>query len=100
MRCGASASKTEEELPGSGCARSATSPNPGATLERALGRPPGAHLRALAWGRDPRSVVPHEPDSSIGAEETFGTDVDDPTVVRRELLRLSERSARRVRRPG
>jgi DNA polymerase-4 len=38
-----------------------------------------------------------EPDKSIGAEETFGTDVDDPEVVRRELLRLSERTAARLR---
>ena len=41
--------------------------------------------------------MPHEPDKSIGAEETFATDVDDPEVVRRELLRLSERTAARLR---
>src|SRR3954447_12181583 len=68
-----------------------------ATLQRALGPAAGAHLSALAWGRDERSVVPHEPDKSIGAEETFNTDVDDPHVVRRELLRLSERTAARLR---
>jgi DNA polymerase-4 len=73
---------------------------PAATLERALGTAAGRHLAALAWGRDPRSVVPHEPDKSVGAEETFGTDVDDPTVVRRELLRLSERVGSRLRRAG
>ncbi len=39
-------------------------------------------------------------EKSIGAEETFGTDVDDPQVVLRELLRLSERTARRLRRAG
>ena len=63
------------------------------TLERALGPAAGAHLAALAWGRDERRVVPHEPDKSIGAEETFATDVDDPAVIHRELLRLSERVA-------
>src|SRR5690242_17980393 len=73
---------------------------PAATLERALGTAAGRHLAALAWGRDPRSVVPHEPDRSVGAEETFGTDVDDPTVVRRELLRLSERVGARLRAQG
>ncbi len=73
---------------------------PVATLERALGHAAGKHLAALAWGRDPRSVVPHEPDKSIGAEETFGTDVDDPAVVRRELLRLSERVGSRLRAQG
>ena len=45
---------------------------------RALGQAAGAHLHALAWGRDERRVVPHEPDKSIGAEETFARDVDDP----------------------
>jgi DNA polymerase-4 len=73
---------------------------PAATLERALGTAAGRHLAALAWGRDPRSVVPHEPDRSVGAEETFGTDVDDPTVVRRELLRLSQRVGSRLRKAG
>ncbi len=73
---------------------------PAATLQRALGRSAGAHLAALAWGRDPRRVTPHEPDKSIGAEETFGRDVDDPAVVHRELLRLSERTAARLRATG
>ncbi len=66
-------------------------------LQRALGPSAGAHLSALAWGRDDRPVTPGEPDRSIGAEETFPVDVDDPEVVRRELLRLSERTASRVR---
>ena len=70
---------------------------PAATLVRALGPASGAHLSALAWGRDERSVVPHEPDKSVGAEHTFSTDVDDPAVIARELLRLSERTAARLR---
>jgi DNA polymerase-4 len=70
---------------------------PVSTLTRALGPASGNHLSALAWGRDERSVVPHEPDKSIGAENTFGTDVDDPAVIARELLRLSERTAARLR---
>ncbi len=73
---------------------------PVATLERALGQAAGKHLAALAWGRDSRSVVPHEPEKSIGAEETFGTDVDDPAIIRRELLRLSERVSARMRQQG
>src|SRR5947208_1283764 len=73
---------------------------PVATLQRALGVAAGGHLHALAWGRDERSVVPHEPDKSIGAEETFARDVDDPKVVLRELLRLSERTASRLRATG
>ena len=70
------------------------------TLVRALGQATGAHLHALSWGRDERSVVPHEPDKSIGAEETFASDVDDPQVVRRELLRLCEKTAARLRAGG
>jgi DNA polymerase-4 len=70
---------------------------PVTTLTRALGQASGSHLAALAWGRDERSVVPHEPDKSIGAEHTFGVDVDDPAVIARELLRLSERTAARLR---
>ena len=73
---------------------------PLSTLQRALGPAAGAHLSALAWGRDERRVVPHEPDKSIGAEETFPTDVDDPAVIARELLRLSERTAARLRASG
>jgi DNA polymerase-4 len=70
---------------------------PVGTLQRALGPAVGTHLSALAWGRDQRVVVPSEPDKSVGAEETFGSDVDDPAVVARELLRLSERTAARLR---
>ncbi len=70
---------------------------PVGTLTRALGPAAGSHLGALAWGRDERSVVPHEPDKSIGAENTFSTDVDDPAVIARELLRLSEKTAARLR---
>jgi DNA polymerase-4 len=70
---------------------------PLSTLQRALGTATGAHLSALSWGRDARRVVPVEPDKSIGAEETFPSDVDDPSVVARELLRLSERTAARLR---
>jgi DNA polymerase-4 len=70
------------------------------TLQRALGTAAGSHLAALAWGRDDRRVTPHEPEKSVGAEETFGTDVDDTEVVRRELLRLSERTAARLRAQG
>jgi DNA polymerase IV len=73
---------------------------PRSTLVRALGQASGAHLHALAWGRDDRRVVAHEPDKSIGAEETFSRDVDDPDVVRRELLRLAERTAARLRTAG
>jgi DNA polymerase-4 len=70
------------------------------TLRRALGPAAGTSLHALAWGRDERRVVAAEPDRSVGAEETFARDVDDPATVRRELLRLSERTAARLRAAG
>ncbi len=73
---------------------------PLAVLQRELGQAAGAHLYALAWGSDERPVIPGMPDKSIGAEETFATDVDDPEVIRRELLRLSGRTARGLRAGG
>jgi DNA polymerase-4 len=70
------------------------------TLQRELGAAVGGHLAALAWGRDERPVTAHVPDKSIGNEETFAEDVDDPEMIRRELLRLSERVAARMRKAG
>jgi len=93
--------KTEKELTRLGLHTVGDIANtPAQTLVRALGQASGSHLHALSWGRDERRVVPHEPDKSIGAEETFGRDVDDPDVVRRELLRLAERTAGRLRTAG
>jgi DNA polymerase IV len=73
---------------------------PPAVLRRELGQAAGAHLHALAWGHDERPVVPGLADKSVGAEETFPADVDDPEVIRRELLRLSGRTARSLRAGG
>ena len=93
--------KTEEALTRLGLRTIGDIANtPVQTLQRALGAAVGAHLSALSWGRDERDVVAHEPDKSIGAEETFARDVDNPDVIRRELLRLSERTAARLRATG
>jgi DNA polymerase-4 len=73
---------------------------PATTLQRALGSAVGGHLHELSWGRDPRRVVPDEPEKSTGHEETFNTDIDDPEVIHRELLLLSERTAGRLRTGG
>ena len=70
------------------------------TLKRELGAAHGAHLAALAWGRDERQVTPHAREKSVGAEETFATDIDDPDRIRRELLRLSGRTAEGLRAGG
>jgi DNA polymerase IV len=70
------------------------------TLERAIGESLGAHLYELANGVDERVVTPHEPAKSVGSEETFATDLDDPMEILREVLRLSDRTAARLRAQG
>jgi DNA polymerase-4 len=70
------------------------------TLRRALGNAAGTHLAELSWGRDPRSVTPDVGERSMGAEETFARDIDDPEVVLREFLRLSHKVAARLRSHG
>jgi DNA polymerase-4 len=69
-------------------------------LRDALGDALGARLTDLAWGRDPRQVDAHVPDKSIGAEVTFERDINDPVLLHRELLRLSEKVAARLRAAG
>ncbi len=69
-------------------------------LERALGPATARHLHELAHGRDPRSVTPDRAEKTIGHEVTFEQDVADPGAIDRELLRLAERVAERLRRGG
>jgi DNA polymerase IV len=73
---------------------------PRRTLERAVGDALGAHLHALANGSDDRPVIPDEPSKSVGSEETFTRDLDDRDEILREILRLSDRTAGRLRRKG
>jgi DNA polymerase-4 len=73
---------------------------PRATLERALGPAAGAQLHDLAWARDEREVVPFEAAKSVGSEETFETDIDDPGQLAREVLRCCVRVGRRLREAG
>jgi DNA polymerase-4 len=73
---------------------------PKRTLERAIGDATGAHLHALANGRDERRVVRDEPSRSVGSEETFSRDLDAHDEVLREILRLSDRTAGRLRAKG
>lgn len=73
---------------------------PEQTLCRVLGEASGKHLAALAWGRDERAVSPGEPRRSIGADQTFAKDLDDPEQIRAALLGLSQRVAVRLRRAG
>jgi DNA polymerase IV len=69
-------------------------------LERDLGKAAAAHLHALANGRDERLVESSVREKSVGAEQTFEVDVSDAPTVRRELLRLSRRTARALRSGG
>ena len=74
------------------------------TLQRGIGNASGTQLHHLAWGTDRRTLTPrrptHEPDKSMGADETFGRDTDDRAVVLRELLRLSAKVTKRMRTAG
>ena len=87
--------------PGWACAPSATWPAPrGAPWSAPSARPRAPTSPRWPGAATSGSSCPHEPDKSIGAEETFGTDVDDPEVVLRELLRLSTKVAGRLRAAG
>ena len=97
--------KTREQLHRLGLVRVGdVAHTPVATLQRGLGAALGAQLHQLAWGTDRRAITPrratHEPDKSMGADETFGRDTDDRAVVLRELLRLSAKVTARMRAAG
>jgi DNA polymerase-4 len=53
--------------------------------------------RARASGEDDRPVVSSRPEKSVSAEETFVTDLTDRDSMYREVLRLCERTAGRLR---
>ncbi|MCL3860135.1 DNA polymerase IV [Actinotalea sp. K2] len=70
------------------------------TVQRAVGAVAGAHLYDLAWGRDPRPVVPARQEKSIGAEVTFDEDTADLDLVQGHLLALADRCASQLRARG
>ncbi|MGH3915417.1 MAG: DNA polymerase Y family protein, partial [Pseudonocardiaceae bacterium] len=93
--------RTAEVLHRWGCRTVADVANtPLPALRRAVGAAVAEHLHEMAEGRDDRRVVPDASEKSVGAEETFAEDVVDPQVLRRELLRLSERTTAALRRRG
>lgn len=94
-------SKTEEQLARLGLRTIGDLAHaPLATLQRSLGDAAGSKLHDLAWARDPRTVTPEHLEKSVGHEVTFEHDVTDPVVLRRELLRMSDQLAVRLRRAG
>ena len=70
------------------------------TLVAALGSARGRHLHALAHNIDERAVEPERAVKSVGHEETFAVDHTDPEVLRREVARLADRTASRLRAAG
>jgi DNA polymerase-4 len=66
----------------------------------ALGRANGAHLLELAQGIDDRPVVVDRDAKSIGHEETFAHDLHDRADLDRELVRLADAVAARLRHRG
>jgi DNA polymerase-4 len=72
---------------------------PVASLKKVLGAT-GEHVHRLSWGIDSRPVTPVRIEKSIGAEETFASDTADDALLHRELLRLSHRTAERLRASG
>ena len=65
-----------------------------------LGQSAGAGLAAQARAEDERAVIADRELKSVGAEETFDTDVADVTRLRAELDLMASRTARRLRSSG
>jgi DNA polymerase-4 len=69
-------------------------------LCHAVGDGVGRHLHALAHGRDDRAVIPRQRAKSIGHEETFPVDLTARDDLDRELVRLADGVAMRLREAG
>ncbi|MDR2567028.1 MAG: DNA polymerase IV [Bifidobacteriaceae bacterium] len=72
--------------------------SPDEQIVRAIGQAAAAHLLALARGMDHAPVEPHREEKSIGAEETFEHDLPWGDGLRREVLRMADKAAHRLRR--
>jgi DNA polymerase-4 len=68
-------------------------------LERRFGKQ-GFLMRQLSLGVDERPVMPDREIKSVGHEETFARDITGVEEARREILALSNKVARRMRRKG
>jgi DNA polymerase-4 len=73
---------------------------PAGAVETALGQTVGHLVHELAWGRDPRPVEAGRPVKSIGHEETYPTDLSDGDELRRQVTRMADAVASRVRHNG
>lgn len=73
---------------------------PRETLRRALGPRSADRLADLAWGHDPTPIRATPAERSMGCDRTFGRDTDDPATIDRELLRVADTVAHRLRVAG
>ncbi|WP_106209635.1 DNA polymerase IV [Glaciihabitans tibetensis] len=91
--------KTEEHLVRLGLRTVAdVAHTPLVSLQKSVGVATGTKLHELSWARDPRSVTVGGEEKSVGHEVTFEHDITDAAVIRRELLRMSDKVAVRLRR--
>lgn len=67
------------------------------TVVTSLGRAAGEHLHELSWARDHRAVEPDRAVKSVGHEETYATDRFTIDELHRELVRLADGVAGRLR---
>jgi DNA polymerase-4 len=67
------------------------------SLIGAVGKAAGQHLHELAWARDPRAVEPERATKSVGHEETYAVDHDDPAFLQREAVRMADAVGARLR---
>jgi DNA polymerase-4 len=70
------------------------------TLTTALGPSLGRHLHDLAWARDERRVEADRRPKSISHEETFARNHHDHVSLQKEIVRLSDGVASRLRSAG
>jgi len=73
---------------------------PPETLVRRLGPSLGAHLAGLSRAEDRRPVETAGGARSISVEQTYETDLEGRPALEREMLRMSDRLALRLRRAG
>jgi DNA polymerase-4 len=73
---------------------------PERVLEAAVGGAHGRQLSRLAQGVDERAVEPDRDIKSVSHEETYAVDVFDRSELEREIVRMADAVAGRMRRAG